>query len=120
MYRWTIASRSVAIACAAVAVSTVTGLVIQRSVIRNEGITLVREAMRGIVISAESMRSAVSEMNSSGSFDHKVLAAELKQTTDFRKTRIYNTIPVVASWKAIQHVADERGYEFRVPSFNPR
>jgi methyl-accepting chemotaxis protein len=110
----------VAIACAAVAVSTVTGLVIQRSVIRNEGITLVREAMRGIVISAESMRSAVSEMNGSGSFDRKLLAGELKQTTDFRKTRIYNTIPVVASWKAIQHVADERGYEFRVPSFNPR
>ncbi len=119
-YRWTIASRSVAIACVAVAISTLTGLIIQRSVIRSEGITLVREAMRGIVISAESMRSAVAEMNTGGSFDRKSLTAELKQTSDFRKARIYNTIPVVAAWKAIQHVADERGYEFRTPSFNPR
>jgi methyl-accepting chemotaxis protein len=50
-------------------VSTLTGLIIQRSVIRSEGITLVREAMRGIVISAESMRTAVSEMNSGGARD---------------------------------------------------
>ena len=119
-YRWTIASRSVAIACVAVAVSTLTGLIIQRSVIRSEGITLVREAMRGIVISAESMRGAVSAMNNGGSFDRNSLAAELKRTTEYRKTRIYNTIPVVAAWKAIQHVADERGYDFRTPSFKPR
>jgi len=119
-FRWTIASRTVAIAWLAVFVAAGAGLPIQRSVIRSQGIALVRDGMRGIILSAESTREAVARMNTGGSFDRKSLMAELRGGTDFRTIRLYNTIPVVAAWKAIQQVADKEGYEFRTPSLNPR
>jgi methyl-accepting chemotaxis protein len=76
--------------------------------------------MKNIVLSAENTREAVSRMNTGGSFDRKSLLDESHKATDFRQTRLYGTIPVVAAWNAIQKVADSEGYEFRVPSFNPR
>ena len=119
-FRWTIASRTVAIAWAAVIITAFAGLLIQRSVIRNQGISLVRDGMRGIVLSAESTRAAVGKMNTAAFFDRKSLNEEFSRTSDFRKTRLYDTIPVVAAWKTIQQVADSEGYEFRTPSYNPR
>ncbi len=119
-FRWTLSWRTVAIAWVAVIISAVAGLLVQRSVIRAQGIALVRDGMRGIVVSAESTRAAVASMNTGGSFDRKSLLDEYRKKADFRQTRLYDTIPVVAAWKAIQQVADKEGYEFRTPSFNPR
>lgn len=119
-FRWTIAWRTVAIAWVAVAVAAAAGLLIQRSIIRNQGIALVRDGMKGIVLSAESTRSAVAAMNVSGSFDRKSLIDEFRKGSDFRSTRLYNTIPVVAAWKTAQQAAGGQGYQFRTPSFNPR
>jgi methyl-accepting chemotaxis protein len=59
-------------------------------------------------------------MNTGGSFDRQGLLAEVRKASDFRNTRLYSTIPVVAAWKAIEHVAAKEGYEFRIPSHNPR
>ena len=119
-FRWTIASRTVGIAWAAVVVTAAAGLLIQRSVIRNQGIALVRSGMSDIVLSAESQREAVSRLNVSGAFDRRSLVDEATKAADYRQTTLYSTIPVVAAWRSIQKVADERGYEFRTPSFNPR
>lgn len=119
-FRWTIAWRTVGIAWAAVTIAAIAGLLIQRSVIRSQGIALVRNGMKGIVLSAESTRSAVAAMNVSGSFDHKSLTDEFSKASDFRSTRLYNTIPVVAAWKTAQEASKGQGYEFRTPSFNPR
>ncbi len=76
--------------------------------------------MRGIVLSAESTRESVAKLNSSNAFDRAGLVAEVRKSSDYRNTRLYSTIPVVAAWMAIQHVADKEGYQFRVPSQNPR
>ncbi|HUA83499.1 MAG TPA: methyl-accepting chemotaxis protein [Bryobacteraceae bacterium] len=119
-FRWTIAWRTVGIAWAAVAVAAIAGLLIQRSIVRSQGIALVRDGMKGIVLSAESTRSAVAAMNVNGSFDRQSLLAESRQASDFRATRLYSTIPVVAAWKMAQRAAQGQGYEFRTPSFNPR
>ena len=119
-FRWSIPARTVAVAWAAVVVTAVSGFLIQRSVIRQQGLDLLRNAMRGIVLSAESTRAAVSRMNSGGDFDRKSLLAESRKSSDLRSTRLYNTIPVVAAWKMIEHVAGKEGYEFRTPSNNPR
>jgi methyl-accepting chemotaxis protein len=119
-FRWSIPARTVAVAWAAVVVTAVSGLLIQRSVIRQQGLDLVRNAMRGIVLSAESTRTAVSSMNSRGDFDRKSLVAESRKSSDIRSTRFYDTIPVVAAWKTVEHVAGKEGYEFRTPSNNPR
>ncbi len=104
----------------AVAVASAAGLLIQRSIIRSQGVALVRDGMKGVVLSAESMRSAVSAMNANGSFDRQSLMAEASKVSQFRTTRLYNTIPVVAAWKTAQQAARGQGYEFRTPSFNPR
>ena len=118
--RWGIAARTVAVAWGAVAISAVSGFLIQRSVIRQQGLDLVRNAMRGIVVSAESTREAMAGLNTSGAFDRKSLLGEMRQSSDFRATRLYNTIPVVAAWKTAGYVAAKEGYEFRTPSNHPR
>ncbi|HTX38222.1 MAG TPA: methyl-accepting chemotaxis protein [Bryobacteraceae bacterium] len=119
-FRWTIATRTVVIAWLAVIITAIAALVIQRSVIRRQGLALARSAMRGIVLSAENTRDRVGEMNTGGDFDRQSLIAELRKSSDFRSTRLYGTIPVVAAWKAIEHVAAKEGYQFRIPSHNPR
>jgi methyl-accepting chemotaxis protein len=119
-FRWTIPTRTAAIAWATVIITAIAGLLIQRSVIREQGLALARQAMRGIILSAESTREGVADLNTGGAFDRQSLLSELRHSPDFRKTRIYNTIPVVAAWKALEHVAAKEGYEFRIPSHDPR
>jgi methyl-accepting chemotaxis protein len=119
-FRWTISTRTVAIAWAAVLITAVAGLAIQRSVIHEQGLVLAREAMRGIILSAENTRDSVAAMNTGGTFDRQSLVSEVRKAADFRTTRLYGTIPVVAAWRAIEHVAAKEGYEFRIPSRDPR
>ena len=76
--------------------------------------------MRAIVLSAESNRQSLGALTAGKAFDRKALLMEFRAAPDFRQTRLFKTIPVVAAWTAIQKVADEQGYVFRVPSFHPR
>ncbi len=107
-------------AVGAVAITAVVGIVIQRSVIREQGIELTRNTMRGAVIEAENVRSAMSELNTRGAFDTEKLLKEVHTSSDLRKTTMYNTIPVVAAWNAIAELAEQEDYGFRVPKFQPR
>jgi len=119
-FRWTISTRTVTIAWTAVIITALAGVLIQRSLIREQGLTMAQQAMRGIILSAENTRDSVAAMNKGGSFDRASLLAEVRKASDFRATRLYGTIPVVAAWKAIEHVAAKEGYEFRIPSHDPR
>lgn len=120
MLRWTISTRTVAIAWGAVLITAAAGLTIQRSLIREQGLTMARQSMRGIILSAENTRDSVAAMNVGGAFDRVSLLNEVRKSSDFRATRLYGTIPVVAAWRAIEHVAAKEGYEFRIPSHDPR
>jgi methyl-accepting chemotaxis protein len=119
-FRWTISTRVVVIAWAAVIVTAAASLLIQRSIIRNQGFNLEENAMRNLILSAESTRDRTSALNGAGAFDRKALLDEFRKASDIRATRMYNTIPVVVAWKTIQQVADKEGYTFRIPSNNPR
>jgi methyl-accepting chemotaxis protein len=119
-FRWTIATRTIVIACAAVAITAVATLILQRSIIRNQGIVLEQSAMRNLVLSAEAVRDSMSALSAGKTFDHNALLAELRTSSDIRATQFYNTIPIVAAWKTVQKVADKEGYTFRIPSLNPR
>jgi methyl-accepting chemotaxis protein len=110
----------IAIGWAAVAITAISGLLVERSVVRRQSMDLVRNAMQGIVLSAESTRSSVGAMNANGDFDRAALLAEARKSTDFHTTRLYGTIPIVAAWRSVQNVADQQGYEFRIPSNEPR
>jgi methyl-accepting chemotaxis protein len=44
----------------------------------------------------------------------------LLSLADIRETALYQTIPVVSGWRVAIKKAQESGYSFRTPSFNPR
>ena len=113
-------TKMVLIAVGSVFFTATAGLLIQRSVIRREGIEATQATMRAMVLGAENTRESVSALRAAGAFDDAKLLAELKASSDFRKTSIYSTVPVVAAWNAIAHAAAKEGYEFRVPAHHPR
>jgi methyl-accepting chemotaxis protein len=106
-------------AIAAVGITTGVGLFIQRNVIRDQGIQLTRNQMRGAIIEAENVRASIAKLNTDGAFD---LPGLLKKAEgqELRETALYGTIPVVAAWKAIEQLAKEENYGFRVPKFKAR
>ncbi|MGC4054809.1 MAG: methyl-accepting chemotaxis protein [Paludibaculum sp.] len=94
-------------------------LLIQRANLQRQGTQLTKEAMRGVLLSAENVRQSVSAMRNSGSFN-PVLAEDVKKNADYRFTKLYQTVPVVSAWNAVQSVAAKQGYQFRVAALVPR
>jgi methyl-accepting chemotaxis protein len=113
-------TKIIAAAVGAVAASVAAGLIVQRNVIRNQGITLTHDTMRAAVLEAENVRESVSTLNQRNAFDREALLAEYKKTGDLRGSTLYATVPVVAAWKAIEEVAKQEGYDFRVPKRQAR
>lgn len=113
-------TKIVAIAVGAVVATATAGLIIQRSVIRDQGIGMIRDTMRATILSAENARRSVSNMRSSNMFDDVSLKADVARATDYKKTNLYRTVPVVAAWDSISEVAAKEGYQFRVPASSPR
>ncbi len=113
-------TRIVLISVGSVLLTAAAGLLIQRSVIEDEGINMTRDTMRAVILGAENTRQSVSKMRSDGIFDDNLLLSELAQTSDYRKSKIYSTVPVVAAWNSISDVAKREGYDFRVPAHHAR
>jgi methyl-accepting chemotaxis protein len=115
-FRWKVTFAIVAVA----AVTAISGLLVQRSVIRQQGTELILGQMRAAVIEAENVRSSITALRNAGAFDEQKLMEELRGKTDFRMTAAYNTIPVVAAWRAIEKVAEQEKFVFRVVKFQAR
>ena len=113
-------NKIVSIALVSIAVSVAAGLWVQNRVIQEQGIELTRETMRAAIVEAENVRGTISKLNTSGAFDRTKLLEEYKRSGDLRGSTLYKTIPVVAAWDAIQKVADENKWTFRVPKNNAR
>ena len=113
-------TKIVLVSVSSVIATAAAGFLIERSVIRNQGIELTRDTMRTAILSAENTRQSVAAMRTSRMFDEASLLAEAARTPDYRQTRIFKTVPVVAAWESITDVAAKDGYEFRVPARNPR
>ncbi len=111
-------TKIISAAIGAIAISVLVGLIVQRQVIRSQGIELTRNTMRAAVLEAENVRASISALNDS--FDKTKLVAEYKKTGDLRGSTLYQTIPVVAAWQAIAKVAEKEGFEFRVPKHQAR
>jgi hypothetical protein len=108
------------VAVGSIFVTAVAGLLIQRSVVRNEGIGLIENTMRATLLSAENTRQSISAMRTAGAFDDAKLKAGIAGASDYRDTVIYTTVPVVAAWTSIADVSKKENFEFRVPAQNPR
>jgi hypothetical protein len=113
-------TKIVAVAIGSMLITAVAGLLIERTVIRRQGTEAIRETMRSTILGAENTRRSVSAMRSSKMFDDARMKAEISKSADYRQTRIYKTVPVVAAWDSIGEVAAKQGYDFRIPARNPR
>jgi hypothetical protein len=64
-----ITTKIILAALGVVAITVTVGLVIQRRVIRTQGIELMRDTMRVAVLQAESTRESISALNRRNAFD---------------------------------------------------
>jgi methyl-accepting chemotaxis protein len=113
-------TRIMAVAIGSMFVTFAAGLMVERSAIRRQGVDLTRDTMRATILSAENQRRSVAAMRRDGVFNDPKLVAEVAGVSDYKQTRIYKTVPVVAAWNSIAEVASQEGYEFRVRARNPR
>ncbi len=113
-------TKIIAAALGSVVISVVAGLIVQRNIIRKQGIELTRDTMRAAVLEAENVRESIATLNRNNAFDRAALLAEYKKSGDLRSSTLYGTVPVVAAWKAIEEVAKKEGYDFRVPKNQAR
>jgi methyl-accepting chemotaxis protein len=107
-------------AMGAVALTTIVGLLVQRSAIESQGVDASKAEMRAVIMQAEAARMTMGELNAAKVYDEKKLLGEVASATDIRKTDFYRTIPVVSAWQSIDKYAKDKGYTFRVPKFDPR
>jgi methyl-accepting chemotaxis protein len=113
-------SKIILAALGAVVVSVVVALIIQRKVIRHQGISMTRDTMRVAILQAENTRESISALNRAGAFDRDTLIAEFKKSGDLRSSALYKTVPVVAAWNAIAQTAQKENFEFRIPKNQAR
>ena len=116
----TIGKKIVVVATGSVLLSTLTALFVQRLVIANQGIALTGNTMRAAVTAAETVRDSMSSLHTRHAFNDANLESEAKQGGDFRRTSLYDSVPIVAAWNSIREVAQREGFEFRVPKRHPR
>jgi methyl-accepting chemotaxis protein len=108
------------ISLAAVFLTIAANLLIQASVIQQQGLDLTRNAMRNALLDAENVRESVSKMRADGVFD-SALVAELKtHGKNYRDAKLYETVPMVSAWRSIQKVSTKEGYTFRIAARSPR
>ena len=108
------------ISIAAVLISTAVGLLVERSIMRQQGIDMIRDTMATAISGAENTRAAVAEMRHQHMFDEAGLKAGAAGVSDYRTTALYRTVPVVAAWETLRNMADKQGYTFRIPTHHPR
>lgn len=100
---------------ASILIAVGAGLLVQKKVIREQGIELTRNTMRTAIVEAENVRESIAGLNKSNAFDMERLIAEYKESGDLRSSALYRTVPVVAAWEAIEEGAKKEGFDFRIP-----
>jgi len=113
-------TRIVSIAVASIVLTSATGMLIQRLVIRQQGIELMHQTMRMTIDSAESTRTAASQQRVAQVYDDARMKAELAASSDYRQTSLFRSVPIVAAFNSINEAAKRENYVFRVASRNPR
>ncbi len=101
---------------------TIVSIWLQNYIIRDQGTELIRDQMRNTVLQAESVRENMGQMWQEGAVNQDTLLADYEDygTEGIQESQIYSSIPVVASWQSIEEIAEEKGYEFRIPREEPR
>lgn len=105
---------------ATISILSVIAILVQKSAITNQGISLTKEKMHVMLVEGENVRNSISKLGRDKAFDFDFLVEELASHENYRDAAIYNTIPVVAAWNAIGASSEVEGFDFRVVRENPR
>ncbi len=104
-----------------------TGIVcvaVSRSTLRTQGIEQTRNAMRTALIGAESVRDSFSAMGETGVLQKEHLLSDFRAIKtaggDVTGTALYQTIPIIAGWRALDTVSRQQGFSLRVAKENAR
>lgn len=98
----------------AVVASTAVRLLVQCHAIRTQGIEMTLDTMRTMLLEAENTRTSISELNQRKAFDQKLLLEEYIKSGDLKGSTLYDTIPVVGAWKAIEEASQKQGFTLRI------
>ncbi|HYA16086.1 MAG TPA: methyl-accepting chemotaxis protein [Bryobacteraceae bacterium] len=112
-------SKMVTISLGSTLVTILGGLLVERAVLREQGIEGVRDNMRAAVLGGEGVEKSFAEMHGLGIFDDARLTAGVGGS-DYRLAKMYRTIPIVAASNAIREVAGRQDYEFHLLARHPR
>jgi methyl-accepting chemotaxis protein len=104
----------------AVALTMVGALMVQRSVVRQQGVDLIQAKMRTSLDQFDNIRAMMTRLNEKQVFDRAKMLAELKTNPDLRSTGLYDTVPVVAAWRLVGEAVKVEGMSFRTARVNPR
>jgi hypothetical protein len=80
-------TKTVVVAVGSVFVTATAGLLVQRSVIRHQGIELIPDTMRTTILSAENTPRVISAIRASGVFDEAKLKAQPAGETDYKTSQ---------------------------------
>ncbi|MEM9703483.1 MAG: methyl-accepting chemotaxis protein, partial [Planctomycetota bacterium] len=117
---WPVGKKLMAAAVAAISVTTIVALFSQYRSLRRQGFDLTQSQMRGVVMQGEDLRHAFGSLTESGAFDQEGLLAEVHAGVPVEDSTLMDTIPIVATWEAIEKATAKQGYEFRVPAYDAR
>jgi methyl-accepting chemotaxis protein len=84
---------------------------------RQQAVALYEDKAESIILAAESSREEMAKKWEAGLFTKEMLR-EWADHGDLDK--VVSSVPVVTAWRVTMAKAEEGGYEFRVPKFEPR
>ena len=108
---------------AAIIIITVTVCItVSRLIVVEKISTQLEEEMNGYLIQAGSVTSSVGDFWTSRSFDKDYLMKDLEEVgvRNYKDSKFFQTIPVVAAWAAVNESAKESDMEFHIARTNPR
>lgn len=93
-------------------------LLVERSIIRALGVNHAHKSMRATILTAENVRESVAGMHQAGAFHKGTLLKDYLEVKaagrDVTKTALYTTIPVIASWNALETASKAEGFQFHI------
>jgi len=91
---------------------------------REEAVSMLTNEAGAFTAVADEAKNHTSKLNADGLINTKAIVEELnavrKSGGDYRETKAFGTIPVVAGWMAAMKAAEKEGIDFRVIAFDAR
>lgn len=91
---------------------------------REEAEALLEQRAAAFVSVADANKEQAAELHDSDVFRIEELEDEVRQIVadggDYRTSRFYKTVPIVAAWTTARKAAEKKGLDFRITSFEAR